>query len=197
MNALNAIGAGSEDKPEQESILSRLGESVNLIFNHAKEQKTTHTFSNEWKLAINVIEIHRLMYLKELQLKLPSQALLDEVSNIQVPLGLVQIPVENALLHGLNNRLVPPWILNIDIESQTKSVNIIITDNGVGRPKSATLSNFTKHGTGSKNLHEVVRILNENSGNKINILYKDNIIKDTAGNYGTQVIIQIPKTSAV
>ena len=197
LNALNAIGAGSEDKPEQESILSRLGESVNLIFNHAKEQKTTHTFSNEWKLAINVIEIHRLMYLKELQLKLPSQALLDEVSNIQVPLGLVQIPVENALLHGLNNRLVPPWILNIDIESQTKSVNIIITDNGVGRPKSATLSNFTKHGTGSKNLHEVVRILNENSGNKINILYNDNIIEDAAGNYGTQVIIQIPKTSAV
>ncbi|MFZ4549156.1 MAG: histidine kinase, partial [Bacteroidales bacterium] len=71
LNALNAIGAGSDDKPDQESILSRLGESVNLIFNHAKEQKTTHTFSNEWKLAVNVIEIHRLMYLKELQLRLP------------------------------------------------------------------------------------------------------------------------------
>jgi len=197
LNALNAIGAGSEDKPEQESILSRLGESVNLIFNHAKEQKTTHTFSNEWKLAINVIEIHRLMYLKELQLTLPSQALLNEVSNIQVPLGLMQIPVENALLHGLNNRLVPPWILNIDIELHPKYVNIIISDNGVGRPKSATLSNFTKHGTGSKNLHEVVRILNENSENKIDILYKDNILEDAAGNYGTQVIIQIPKTSLV
>lgn len=194
LNALNAIGAGSDDKPEQESILSRLGESVNLIFNHAKEQKTTHTFSNEWKLVLNVIEIHRLMYLKELRLSLPDRQILDEVAEVQLPLGLLQIPVENSLLHGLNNRLVPPWLLTIEIEIHLKFIAVNITDNGVGRPKSATLSNFTKHGTGAKNLQEVVRILNENLENKITINYQDNILADEAGNYGTRVLIEIPKT---
>jgi len=196
LNALNAIGAGSDDKPEQESILSRLGESVNLIFNHAKEQKTTHTFSNEWKLVLNVIEIHKLIYLKELQLTLPSVHMLSEVADIQVPLGLLQIPVENALLHGLNNRLIPPWILNIDIELHETVTIIIITDNGVGRPKSATLSNFTKHGTGAKNLEEVIRILNENSEKKISINYQDNIFEYDDATYGTRVIIEIPKIPA-
>jgi hypothetical protein len=193
LNALNAIGAGSDDKPEQESILSRLGESVNLIFNHAKDQKTTHSFRNEWKLVLNVIEIHKLIYLKELELTLPSVQMLSEVADIQVPLGLLQIPVENALLHGLNNRLIPPWILNIDIEVQKEFVTVFITDNGVGRIKSATLSNFTKHGTGAKNLEEVIRILNENTVNKISISYKDNIYTEGAGKYGTKVIVDIPK----
>ena len=196
LNALNAIGAGSDDKPEQESILSRLGESVNLIFNHAKEQKTTHSFSNEWKLVLNVIEIHKLIYLKELRLTLPPAQMLSEVADIQVPLGLLQIPVENALLHGLNNRLVPPWVLSIDIEPLDKFMHIIITDNGVGRTKSATLSNFTKHGTGSKNLEEVVRILNMNSDQKIVIKYEDSIFEDDNRIYGTKVIIEIPKGSS-
>jgi hypothetical protein len=196
LNALNAIGAGSDDNPEQESILSRLGESVNLIFNHAKEQKTTHSFSNEWKLVLNVIEIHKLIYLKELRLTLPPAQMLSEVADIQVPLGLLQIPVENALLHGLNNRLVPPWVLSIDIEPLDKFMHIIITDNGVGRTKSATLSNFTKHGTGSKNLEEVVRILNMNSDQKIVIKYEDSIFEDDNRIYGTKVIIEIPKGSS-
>lgn len=195
LNALNAIGAGSDDKPEQESILSRLGESVNLIFNHAKEQKTTHRFSNEWKLVLNVIEIHKLIYLKELQLTLPSVQSLSEVAYIPVPLGLLQIPVENALLHGLNNRLMPPWNLNISIELHTEFLTVIITDNGVGRIKSATLSNFTKHGTGAKNLEEVIRILNENSDNKLGIRYEDDIYSEATGNYGTKVIVDIPKNA--
>jgi LytS/YehU family sensor histidine kinase len=196
LNALNAIGAGSDDKPEQESILSRLGESVNLIFNHAKEQKTTHSFSNEWKLVLNVIEIHKLIYLKELRLTLPPAQMLSEVADIKVPLGLLQIPVENALLHGLNNRLIAPWLLSVDVEAMNNYISVIITDNGVGRPKSATLSNFTKHGTGAKNLEEVVRILNENSDKKITIKYQDNIFDYEDANYGTRVIIEIPKIPA-
>jgi LytS/YehU family sensor histidine kinase len=196
LNALNAIGAGSDDKPDQESILSRLGESVNLIFNHAKEQKTTHKLSNEWKLVLNIIEIHRLMYLKELQLSLPAPQLLAEIADIQVPLGLLQIPVENALLHGLNNRLVPPWVLEIDIEPHGEFAYLIITDNGVGRQFSASLSNFTRHGTGAKNLEEVVRILNEHSKNKISIKYEDAIFEEANVKYGTRVIIEIPKAQA-
>jgi hypothetical protein len=193
LNALNTIGAQMDDRPETETVLSRLGESVNLIFNHAQQQKTTHRLSDEWQLVKNVIQIHQLMYLKHLETNLPTPHQIAAVAEIQVPLGLLQIPVENALLHGLSNREAGPWILSIDILDAEDSVQLTITDNGVGRQKSATLSNFTKHGTGTKNLHEMVNIMNQISGDNIMIRYEDNILKSDLGEHGTRVIIQLSK----
>ena len=193
LNALNAIGAEMDDKPTAESVLSRLGESVNLIFNHAQQQKVLHPFANEWELVKNVIHIHRMMYLKEVITNLPSDETVASIQHLQLPLGLLQIPVENALLHGLSNRLQSPWLLTISIQENEKNVIISITDNGVGRRKSATLSNFTKHGTGTKNLHDIIQIINDANTQKISISYKDDIFEMNGEGYGTTVLIDIPK----
>jgi hypothetical protein len=193
LNALNTIGAQMDDKPEAESVLSRLGESVNLIFNHAQQQKILHPFENEWSLVTNVIHIHRLMYLKNLETNLPDTTTIEHIKNLNVPLGILQIPVENALLHGLSNRETGPWNLSIAISEIESFLIITITDNGVGRKKSATLSNFTKHGTGTKNLNEIINIINAANTNKISISYEDDIYKQQEELYGTSVIIKIPK----
>ena len=141
-----------DDKPEAETVLSRLGESVNLIFNHAQQQKILHPFENEWSLVTNVIHIHRLIYLKKLATNLPDAVTIEHIKNLNVPLGILQIPVENALLHGLSNRETGPWHLTIAISEIESFITITITDNGVGRKKSATLSNFTKHDIHSSRL---------------------------------------------
>lgn len=193
LNALNTIGAKMSEKPDAESVISRLGESVNLIFNHARQQKFVHSFSIEWELVTNVISIHRLMYLKELQTQLPSDTALKMLQNIMVPLGLLQIPVENALLHGLSNRLIAPWILSIEMQEDDHYFKIIITDNGVGRKKAATLSNYTGHGTGLRNLMEILRILNEQNQYKLSIDFSDNIFVENNETYGTKTIITLPK----
>ncbi len=67
-----------------------------------------------------------------------------------------------------------------------------ISDNGVGRKKSATLSNFTKHGTGTKNLNEIISIINAANKDKITLAYTDDIYASEAGEFGTSVIIEIP-----
>lgn len=193
LNALNTIGAQMDDKPEAESVLSRLGESVNLIFNHSRQQKILHSFENEWRLVINIIHIHRMMYLKELETKLPESTVIDCVKNIQVPLGILQIPVENALLHGLSNREGAPWKLYITIAENENFITVNITDNGVGRKKSAILSNYTKHGTGTKNQNEIISIINASNTNKISITYQDEIYSNSSERYGTAVTITIPK----
>ena len=193
LNALNTIGAQMDDKPEAESVLSRLGESVNLIFNHAQQQKILHPFENEWSLVKNVIHIHTLMYLKKLEVDWPDSSIIEKVKNIQVPLGILQIPVENALLHGLSNKEKGPWNLSIAISEKEKIVVIAITDNGVGRKQSATLSNFTKHGTGTKNQTEIINIINATNNEKISITYKDDVYIDGNVAYGTEVLIEIPK----
>ncbi len=193
LNALNTIGAQMDDKPEAEMVLSRLGESINLIFSHAQQQKIVHPFANEWQLVENIIHIHRLMYLKQLQTNVPSNDTLKKYIDIKVPLGILQIPVENALLHGLSNKENGPWILEINITENDEFLNVNITDNGVGRKKSAMLSNFTKHGIGTKNLIEIISIINASNEHKITIEYKDDIFNEANIRYGTTVIIALPK----
>lgn len=193
LNALNTIGAQMDDKPEAEMVLSRLGESINIIFGHAQQQKISHAFADEWSLVKNIIELHKLMYLKQLETDLPSAKILASINNIMLPLGLLQIPVENALLHGLSNKENGPWLLTINIKENDINVVITIKDNGVGRKNAATLSNFTKHGTGTKNIANILQIVNANNTNKITIVYEDDIYKNESLTYGTAAIITIPK----
>ena len=193
LNALNTIGAQMDDKPGAESVLSRLGESVNLIFNHAQQHKILHPFENEWSLVKNVIHIHTLMYLKQLEVVWPEDNIVASVSKLLLPLGLLQIPVENALLHGLSNREDGPWVLQIQLTEDEHLVYVEIRDNGVGRKKSATLSNHTKHGTGTKNLAEIIAIINATNKQKITISYMDDVYIDGNVAHGTIVKIEIPK----
>ncbi len=193
LNALNTIGAELDNKPQAESVLSRLGESIDIIFKHAQQQEITHSFADEWKLVKNVIDIHRLMYLKKLETRLPRQETIDGFGFVQIPLGLIQIPVENALLHGLSNREAGPWRLEIDMEETTGTIKLSITDNGVGRAKAATLSNYRKHGTGTKNLDGILNIVNDGKADKITIQYEDDIYSEGTVTYGTRAIIVIPK----
>lgn len=192
LNALNTIGAQMDDKPAAEIVLSRLGESINLIFSHAQEQKIAHAFMDEWSLVRNIIHIHQLMYLKQLEVSIPEIVELQQVTSLKVPLGLLQIPVENALLHGLSNRETGPWKLYITVIKSAENIIVAITDNGVGRKKAATLSNYQKHGTGTKNISGILDIVNASNQQKITIAYKDDVF--TSGNepYGTTVIISIP-----
>lgn len=192
LNALNTIGAEMDDKPEAETVLSRLGESVNIIFNHAKQQQILHSFTNEWKLVQNVIDIHRLMYLKALNFTLPDEETLQLLQDIRVPMGILQIPVENALLHGLSNKETGPWNLSIHLLKTDHYAIVNVNDNGVGRKRSASLSNFTKHGTGTKNLTEIISIINEANADKITITYIDEQNETGEEASGTTVIIEIP-----
>ena len=192
LNALNTIGAKMDENPDMESVLSRLGESANLIFNHSRQQQILHPFENEWKLVANIIHIHRLMYLKELQTELPDELLLHLLARIPVPMGLLQIPVENALLHGLSNRECGPWLLAININPETDRLKITITDNGVGRKKSALLSNYTRHGTGVRNLNEIISIINQDNKETIRLQYTDDVFSESGKCFGTTVTIILP-----
>lgn len=191
LNALNTIGAELDNKPQAESVLSRLGESVDIIFSHAKQQKIAHSFLDEWKLVTNIIDIHKTMYLKTLEVTLPVREQLDDIAGLQIPLGILQIPVENALLHGLSNRENGPWKLTIEIIEKPREILVQIVDNGVGRKKASFLSNYQKHGTGIKNLNSILQILNRGKAEKIFIQYED--VLHNQEYTGTKVTIVMPK----
>ena len=81
-----------DDKPEAETVISRLGEA-SISSSLISAAKIAHPLLHEWQLVNNVIYIHQLMF-KHLQLQLPRATLIEKWQHLQVPPGLLQVPVE-------------------------------------------------------------------------------------------------------
>ncbi len=88
----------------------------------------------------------------------------DEINGdtVEIPPMLVQPYIENAVWHGLRYR-ESKGFLSVKIEQQTDNIVITISDNGIGRRRSAELKteNQQKHqSTGLKNIRERLDIIN-------------------------------------
>ncbi len=185
LNTLNSIGADLKDKPSSEKIISKLGESISLIFNYSKKGKVNHSLHSEWLLIENVILIQQIIYLPTIDVIYHGKHLLETYKNFQLPLGIIELHVENALLHGLRNKRFPPYILEIEIKEETENLYFIIKDNGIGITESKKISSYKKHGTGTQNINSIIAILNKYNINKIEVFVEEN--------NGTIVTVKIPK----
>lgn len=165
LNALNSIGSQMQGKPHAEKVISRLGESINILYGFTQKNEFTLPFSNEWKLVQNSIEIQRLLFMPDLKYEVRSNGTILDI--YKIPVGLLQIPVENALLHGLRNKTEGNCVLEIDFDENETQYLITITDNGVGRDTASRINNFKKNGNGLKTILEMITIINQHQKNAI------------------------------
>ena len=110
-----------------------------------------------------------------------------DAKSIMIPSMIVQIPVENAIKHGLAGK-DDEKELTIRISREGKGVRIVICDNGRGYlPQVASSTRGT--GTGLKVLYQTIQLLNtKNKNEKIRF----NIGNRNDGQTGTQVSVFIP-----
>lgn len=110
-----------------------------------------------------------------------------DAKSIMIPSMIVQIPVENAIKHGLAGK-DDEKELTIRISREGKGVRIVICDNGRGYlPQVASSTKGT--GTGLKVLYQTIQLLNtKNKNEKIRF----NIGNRNDGQTGTQVSVFIP-----
>ncbi|EOR98719.1 hypothetical protein C799_03629 [Bacteroides thetaiotaomicron dnLKV9] len=110
-----------------------------------------------------------------------------DAKSIMIPSMIVQIPVENAIKHGLAGK-DDEKELTIRISREGKGVRIVICDNGRGYlPQLASSTRGT--GTGLKVLYQTIQLLNtKNKNEKIRF----NIDNRNDGQTGTQVSVFIP-----
>lgn len=110
-----------------------------------------------------------------------------DAKSIMIPSMIVQIPVENAIKHGLAGK-DDEKELTIRISRKGKGVRIVICDNGRGYlPQVASSTRGT--GTGLKVLYQTIQLLNtKNKNEKIRF----NIDNRNDGQTGTQVSVFIP-----
>jgi len=70
---------------------------------------------------------------------------LTEIEEVDIPPLLLQPFIENAIWHGLLPSTRDQRMLNIAIVPKSKSIEIIIDDNGVGRKAQEKQKNSKKH----------------------------------------------------
>lgn len=107
------------------------------------------------------------------------------LEELHVPGMILQIPVENAIKHGLMPKN-ETGLLIIDIYKVSGSIILKITDNGVGRNKQ---NRSIGTGTGLKVLNSTIYLLNQINDRKMSMRFLD---MDKNGGTGTQVVIEIP-----
>ncbi|MBV7439894.1 histidine kinase [Weeksellaceae bacterium TAE3-ERU29] len=188
LNTFNSLGAYLESGSYEETVLDTMGKSINILFSTAKKEKNYHSLKKEWQLVKNLIKIYQLVYIKDLKTKVPSKKQIKLIEDLNIPFGILQIPIENALLHGLHNKPTPPYLLKVLLENNESEIIFRIIDNGVGIQKAGTLSNVRKNGTGLKNLNKIIAVFNQYNYNKIIFAFIENPQKE-----GTEIKIIIPK----
>ena len=115
-----------------------------------------------------------------------------DINAFQIPPMLLQPYIENSIWHGLRYK-EEKGFLNIDLKQENKeTLEISITDNGIGRKKSAALKTKNQKKQKSKgmgNIKKRVAILND--------MYKDKVdvhIADLASDgTGTKVVFTLKK----
>lgn len=105
-----------------------------------------------------------------------------------VPAMIIQIPVENAIKHGLM-QIDGEKLLHIRINNCLGGLQIIVEDNGIGFKSSSDRSAGT--GTGLKVLYQTIYLLNSLNSSKIELTVRD-INDNQKSETGTIVEIKIP-----
>jgi len=102
--------------------------------------------------------------------------------NIQIPAMMLQIPIENAIKHGLMP-LEGEKKLTVSIQKSNQAVVLKVEDNGIGRKNSQGRTSGT--GTGLKVLLQTIRLLNQQNKEQIIFTIND---KEPQGT-GVEIII--------
>jgi len=110
-----------------------------------------------------------------------------------IPPMMAQPFLENAIEHGLQNKLDKGNVL-VEIKSIEQCLQIIITDDGIGREKANLIRNKEKSRedfSSTQVITERIKLLNQVQHNTINLEIKD-LYDDSGIPAGTMVIISLP-----
>ena len=110
-----------------------------------------------------------------------------DAKRIMIPSMIVQIPVENAIKHGLAGKDGEKE-LSVRVSREGKGIRILVCDNGRGYlPQVVSSTKGT--GTGLKVLYQTVQLLNTKNKNE---KMRFDITNRNDGQTGTQVSVYIP-----
>jgi Putative regulator of cell autolysis len=177
--------AHANKQPEIASIVKKLAV---LMRRNLEVSNKLVTLESELELVINYLEIQKFRFGERVSYKIDVRCDIEEYRVLPL---LLQPVVENAIVHGLENKEGNGFI-NIIIERREPFLTIAIIDNGIGidNDKLKLLNNkinsFTVSGKQSIGLSNV--------NQRIKLFYGDDyyVKLESEVNIGTQIFLYLP-----
>ena len=189
-NSLNWIQARYYKDNIMTNMVGKLSHNINYIFKITKSGKAYHSLYDELELVKNYIAIQKIRFNYEFNFIIPES--IKKYYNMKLLVLQIQAHVENAIEHGLRNRIGSSMI-KLEIHDDDEYYHISITDDGIGRKKAKKIG-LRNPESGTALLKKLYKIFNKNPKNKLKIksVYYDDIFYENGTFYGTKVVISIP-----
>ncbi|HYG20444.1 MAG TPA: histidine kinase [Ohtaekwangia sp.] len=189
-NALNSVNhfIAQQDERTANKFLSEFSQLMRLVMEHSQEDFIP--FQKEQEILSLYLKLEHYRFRDKFDYSIEVDASVNSES-IEVPPMLIQPYIENAVWHGLRYKDVKGK-LSLRFHQEDKDLVVELTDDGIGRKRSAELKteNQKKHNsTGLKNIQERLGILNR--------VYKSSYrvaVEDLSESAGTRVRIYLPIT---
>ncbi|OQY00521.1 MAG: hypothetical protein B6I20_08635 [Bacteroidetes bacterium 4572_117] len=183
----NELGKNTEASQRLNAIVNMLRNSLLNI------EKPSITVEQELDFVNNFILLQKAGFITDLQTEINID---KNFYQQKLPAMIMQIPVENAIKHGLAPKNGSNKTLKIEAKQNGAALKISISDNGVGRNAKQNAMPTKGTGTGLKVLSQTLHLLN--SRNKEPILFSIIDLKNEENkNCGTKVEIVVVKKSLV
>lgn len=188
-NALNSVNhfVAQNDERTVNKFLSEFSRLMRLVMENSQEDFIPLYKEHEIISLYLKLEHYRFRDKFDYEMKIDDDINLE---TFEIPPMLLQPYIENAVWHGLRYK-ESKGHLSLNIRKNSHGLEVEITDDGIGRKRSAELKTDNQkkhHSTGIKNIEERLRIINK--------VYKSHYavrIKDLEASGGTQVVISIPE----
>jgi tetratricopeptide (TPR) repeat protein len=187
-NALNSVNQfiSQNDERTANKFLSEFSRLMRLVLENSQEDFIP--LQKEEEIIALYVKLEHYRFRDKFDYSIRVDDDLNKES-IEIPPMLIQPYIENAVWHGLRYKETKGK-LDVHIGRDPNGLKVEITDDGIGRRRSAELKtdNQKKHNsTGLKNISERLHILNA--------VYKTDYrvrLEDLPGDGGTRVIISLP-----
>ena len=188
-NALNSVNQfiTQLDERTANKFLSEFSQLMRLVLENSQEDFIP--FHKEQEILSLYLKLEHYRFRDKFDYEILSDPEINIDSVLDIPPMLIQPYIENAVWHGLRYKENKGKLM-LHFYKESETLMVEITDNGIGRKKSAELKteNQKKHNsTGLKNIQERLLIINK--------VYKTNYritVHDLEGESGTRVLIYLP-----
>lgn len=190
-NALNSVNnyIAKSDERSANRYLSEFSTLMRSVLENSEEDFIP--LSKELELLELYVKLEHSRFPDKFDYEINIDEHLD-IGAFQIPPMLLQPYIENSIWHGLRYK-EEKGFLNIDLKQKDKeTLEIIITDDGIGRKKSAALKTMNQKKQKSKgmgNIKKRVAILNDMYKDKVDVHIAD---LESDGS-GTKVVFILKK----
>lgn len=192
-NALNSVNSfiSENDQRSANKFLSNFSRLMRLVMENSE-----HNFiplQKELEILKIYLQLEHFRFKDQFDYNVKIDEEVDE-EEFEIPPMLIQPYIENAIWHGLRYK-PSSGLLNLRLSAKKNNLIVTISDNGIGRKKSAELKtdNQKKNkSTALKNIHQRIEIFNDLHQLKIEVIIKD-LNEDGTGTYVELTIPQMRK----